>query len=117
MARIKTSVDLYNERKKLETKKELQQKELKAKLADTDNLVTVSIPAIYRPRLGSYLPISIGTTTITIPTDGTTRRVPIPFARALKKNLMQIDKEESRSSQRWGDFEGDVSASGPIPGK
>lgn len=113
----KTRVDLFKERRDEEVRLEQMHRDAKKKLVNTES-VSVSIPRIYRSRLGSNLPITVGLETITIPVDGKTYNVKKPFAVALKRHLMQIDKEAARSQQTWGTFgSGDVSPTGPIPGK
>lgn len=113
----KTRVDLFTERRATEMELEEKHRAAKKSLMQSE-YVTVSIPSIYRSRLGSNLPISVGLETITIPVDGKSYKVKKPFAAALKKHLYQIDKEEARSRQQHGSLgTGDVSPTGPIPGK
>lgn len=113
----------YEDRKKaqdhlnsLERVKEKEQHELKMHLTNSKK-VAVSIPPIYKKRLGSNLPLTLGLETITIPVNGKTYMVPEGFAEILQKHLHQINLEELRSQGEWAGEKGDVSAIGPIPGR
>lgn len=108
---------LQKELKRSEQRKELRHKEAAKRLASTTEKVAVSIPPIYRKRLGQNLPLTLGLQTITIPVDGKTYMVPKGFAEILQKHLHQINVEEIRSQGEWDGHTGDVSAIGPIPGK
>lgn len=112
-----TDTRVLMEKKKRDREKQLAEKHrlTKIRLANEEK-VPVSIPMIYKDRLGSNLPLSLNTEIITIPVNGKTYMIPKSFAVILKNHLKQIDIEAARSSQRWGDEKGDVSATGPIPG-
>jgi transposase len=116
MPRVKEDFKTFNKKLRQEKAKEFQQKRTKEKLLVTEK-VSVHIPVVYESLVGKNIPISVGLETITIPVDGKTYSVRKPFAEALKVYLSQIDKEATRSKQKFGGYEGDVSPTGPIPGK
>jgi hypothetical protein len=112
----KDSMDAHQKRMQQEKEKEIQQKELKETLLKEEE-VHISIPAIYRKRLGKNLPLSVGVETITIPVDGQTYKVKKSFAEVMRRHLAQIDLEEIRAEGRWHGNQGNVYPTGPIPGK
>lgn len=95
--------------------KEKEQQRLKNNLISSKK-IAVSIPPIYRRRLGENLPLTLGVETITIPVDGRTYMIPEGFAEILQKHLNQINIEELRSQGSWGGEQGDISPVGPVPG-
>lgn len=108
----------FKAQKHLETltrQKERDHQNLKTKLIKSKR-VAISIPPIYRRRLGENLPLTLGVETITIPVDGKTYMVPEGFAEVLQKHLHQINIEELRSQGAWGTERGDVGPTGPVPG-
>lgn len=112
----KDSMDAHQKRIQQEKEKELEQKRMKEQLLKEEE-VHVSIPAIYRKRLGKNLPLSVGVETISIPVDGQTYKVKKSFAEVMRRHLAQIDLEEIRSEGRWRGNQGNVYPTGPIPGK
>ena len=112
----KDSMDAHQYRMKQEQLKEIEQKKLKETLLNEEE-VQISIPAIYRKRLGKNLPLSVGVETVTIPVDGQTYKVKKSFAEVMKRHLAQIDVEEIRSEGRWHGNQGNVYPTGPVPGK
>lgn len=112
----KDSMKAHEYRLKEEKAKEQLQKKAKEKLLLEDD-VQVSIPPIYRKRLGMNLPLTVGVETVTIPVDGQTYKIKRSFAEVLKRHLHQIDKEEIRAEGRWRGNQGNVYPTGPIPGQ
>ena len=112
----KTSMEVHEHARKLEKQKELEQKELKERILK-EELIPVSISPMYRQRLGANLPLTVGVETVTIPVDGQVYSIKKPFAEVLRAHIHQIDNEEIRGQGRWRGNRGDVSPTGPIPGK
>lgn len=112
----KDSMEAHKYRMEQEKIKEMEQQRLKEKLLK-DEEVHVSIPAIYRKRLGQNLPLTVGVETITIPVDGQTYKVKKSFAEVMKRHLAQIDLEEIRAEGVWRGNQGNVYPTGPVPGK
>ncbi|NCU41375.1 MAG: hypothetical protein EOM19_01460 [Candidatus Moranbacteria bacterium] len=112
----KDSMDAHKYRLQQEALKEKEQAKRKEALLKEEE-VYVSIPAIYRKRLGKNLPLTVGVETISVPVDGQTYKIKKPFAEVMKRHLSQIDLEEIRSEGRWRGNQGNVYPTGPIPGK
>lgn len=115
MARNERRIQDFKNQREKENESRIKVLNSRQKLVDSKK-VPVSIDAIYRERIGAYMPISINGEDITIPVDGSTVYVPEPFAVALREMLNQFNKEAMRGKKGWNGVDGDFYPTGPIPG-
>ena len=112
--------EMFREKQNQELKLKLvmqKQAQFQLRASKEAEKVAVNIPFIYAKKLGKTLPVTVNGVTISIPVDGNTYYIPYYFKDIVDNNLRQINTEEKRASQNFGNHQGDVSPTGKVPGR